>query len=137
MIVQKYRKCKKCGIIGGVFVTRTKLLSTGKIGFYIENKCTLCANEEARDHYYRRRKNPELLIKERLRLREFKRNNKEKIKEQARIYWLKNREDIQKKRNLKKSMVDKTRKRHSHHRVPTNKHMFCNFYFGKNLVEVK
>lgn len=133
MIFQKYRKCKKCEIIGGTFVTRKKLLASGVMGFYIENKCTLCANEESRDRHYKRRKNPELVLKDRKRIREYKRNNKEKVKEQARIYWLKNKEEIQKRRDLKKSIVLNKPKinRHSHHRVPTNKHMFNNFYFGK------
>lgn len=129
LVEQKYRKCRICECIGGLFVTRkSRVLARGTVENYIENMCRACANEKSIIGYYRRRSNPELLEKERKRLREYKLKNKEKIKSSAKIYWMKNKEEITKRRNLKKELKEPRKiKRRSHHRIPSNKHMFSNF----------
>ncbi len=135
MIKQKYRKCKICECIGGIFITRKKKLASGVIAIYPDNKCTLCANEESRERYYRLRSDPVWKEEKRLKLLNYKRNNKELMKEQARIYWIKNREEIIKRRNLRKKPSNRTKnplKKNSHHRVPTNKLTYSIFDFRKN-----
>lgn len=132
MILRKYTTCRICGVVGGIFITRKSKLASGEVKIYPDNVCCLCANELSRDRYYKRRKDPSLVLKDRQRLRDYKRNNKAKIKEQARIYWLKYREEIQKRRNLKKSLKEKEInqfKKHSHHRIPSQKHPLRGFDF--------
>lgn len=132
MIHQKYRKCKICEIIGGWFVTRSKKLASGKVAIYPDNMCLSCARDIAKTNYYKRRKNPQYVEKERKRLRDYKRNHPDKIRAQAKIYWIKNKEEITMRRNLKKekteNIVNKL-KRNSHHRVPSNNHPLRGFDF--------
>lgn len=126
---QKYRKCKKCGQIGGDFVTRKAKLASGRIVIYPENKCNLCANEESRERNYKLNKDPEWRKRKRLKLLAYKRSHKKLIKKQAHNYWLKNREEISKRRKLRKEIQHKKRKKNAHHRVPAKDHPLREFNF--------
>lgn len=132
MIYRKYVTCRICGIVGGLFITRKSTLASGEEKVYPDNVCCLCANEAGRERHHKRRKNPEAVLKDRLRIREYKRKNKAKVKEQARIYWLKNKVEIQKRINLKKTLIKKEVnrfKRNSHHRIPSKNHPLRSFDF--------
>lgn len=79
---QKYRTCKKCGTIGGLFFAVKRTNRPTKLN--IHNVCILCKREDNRESYHRCYK-----------------LNPKKYYEQSRRYILNNIKEVNRKRRLK------------------------------------
>lgn len=132
MIKQRYRKCSRCGHIGGMFVTRKHTLKNGKEVVYIGSICVPCANQESRERNRKLWKNSFWRKKRLKKLKDYRKKNRIVIREQNRIYYLKNRDRLSEKH--KRTYVPKTTnplKKNGHHRIPTGNNIFRKFDFKR------
>jgi hypothetical protein len=133
VIYQKYRKCRTCGCVGGLFITRKhRLKTTGKIVVYVGIDCHLCANEKSNLRHHKLWKDPKRKEAKKLKNAIYRLEYPERRKKSNHNWYMKNREKRAEK--YRQTYVPKERNplrkgSGAHHRIPAPDHYLRGFDF--------